>query len=279
MKIRNFIFVVIALSVFASCKSEFEKIRASGDPKLILAKADSYYADENWQKAQTLYELVISSYRGQKEAEDIYYKYAYTYYYLEQYILAAYYFNTFSKTYSTSDKREEIDFMAAYCNYKMSPTFRLDQTYTLQAINDFESFVNLYPFSERVEECNSLIDEMRKKLERKAFEEGKLYYDIKRYQSSIQSFENLLKDFPETLDAEQVRYLIAKSAYLWASNSFVEKQKERFELAIEKTQDYLDTFGEGPNREEIETMLNKSREKLNSLNNDGYQKQGSGTGS
>ncbi|KAA3632185.1 MAG: outer membrane protein assembly factor BamD [Bacteroidetes bacterium] len=279
MKIRNFIFVVIALSVFASCKSEFEKIRASGDPKLILAKADSYYADENFQKAQTLYELVISSYRGQKEAEDIYYKYAYTYYYLDQYILAAYYFNTFSKTYSTSDKREEIDFMAAYCNYKMSPTFRLDQTYTLQAINDFESFVNLYPFSERVEECNRLIDEMRKKLERKAFEEGKLYYDIRRYQASIQSFENLLKDFPETLDAEQVRYLIAKSAYLWATNSFVEKQKERFELAIEKTQDYLDTFGEGPNRKEIETMLNKSREKLNSLNNDGYQEQGSGTGS
>jgi outer membrane protein assembly factor BamD len=279
MNMRNFIFIVIALSIFVSCKSEFEKIRASGDPKLVLAKADSYYADENWQKAQTLYELVISTYRGQKEAEDIYYKYAYTYYKLEQYILAAYYFNTFSKTYSASDKREEIDFMAAYCNYKMSPTFRLDQTYTLQAIQDFEAFVNLYPFSERVPECNSLIDEMRKKLERKAFEEGKLYYDLKRYQASIQSFENLLKDFPETLDAEQVRYLVARSAYLWASNSFVEKQQERFELATEKTQDYLDLFANGPNKEEIETMLNKSREKLNSLNNDGYQEQGSRTGS
>jgi len=279
MNMRNFFFIVIALSVFVSCKSEFEKIRASGDPKLVLAKADAYYADENWQKAQTLYELVISSYRGQKEAEDIYYKYAYTYYYLEQYILAAYYFNTFSKTYSTSDKREEIDFMAAFCNYKMSPTFRLDQTYTLQAIQDFEAFVNLYPFSERVAECNSLIDEMRKKLERKAFEEGKLYYDLKRYQASIQSFENLLKDFPETLDAEQVRYLVARSAYLWASNSFVEKQQERFELALEKTQDYLDLFANGPNNKEVETMLNKSREKLKSLNNDGYKEQGSRTGS
>ena len=71
MNIRNIILAVIALTVFASCKSEFEKTRASGDPKLILAKADAYYADDNFQKAQSLYELVISSYRGQKEAEEI----------------------------------------------------------------------------------------------------------------------------------------------------------------------------------------------------------------
>lgn len=279
MNIRNIILAVIALTVFASCKSEFEKTRASGDPKLILAKADAYYADDNFQKAQSLYELVITSYRGQKEAEDIYYKYAYTYYYQEQYILAAYYFNIFSKTYSTSDRREEIDYMAAYCNYKMSPTFRLDQTYTIEAINGMQTFINTYPFSERVGECNNLIDEMRKKLEEKAFEEGKLYYDIKRYQASIQSFGNLLVDFPETAEAEQVRYLISRSAFLWASNSFVEKQKERYELAVEKAQDYLDLFANGANNKEVENMLNNSREKLNSLNNDGHQKQSSRAGS
>ncbi|MCB0650466.1 MAG: outer membrane protein assembly factor BamD [Saprospiraceae bacterium] len=279
MNIRNIILAVIALTVFASCKSEFEKTRASGDPKLILAKADAYYADDNFQKAQSLYELVISSYRGQKEAEEIYYKYAYTYYYQEQYVLAAYYFNIFSKTYSTSDRREEIDYMAAYCNYKMSPTFRLDQTYTIEAINGLQTFINTYPFSERVGECNNLIDEMRKKLEQKAFEEGKLYYDIKRYQASIQSFGNLLVDFPETAEAEQVRYLISRSAYLWASNSFREKQKERYELAIEKAQDYLDLFANGANNKEVENMLNNSREKLNSLNNDGHQKQSSRAGS
>jgi outer membrane protein assembly factor BamD len=279
MKIKHIILAVITVISFASCKSEFEKIRASGDPKLILAKADSYYADENFQKAQSLFELVISSYRGQKEAEDIYYKYAYTYYYQKQYILAAYYFNIFSKTYSTSDKREEIDFMAAFCNYKMSPTFRLDQTYSLQAIDDLQAFINMYPFSERVNECNQLIDEMRKKLEQKAFAEGKLYYDIKRYQASIQSFENLLKDFPETPEAEQVRYLIVRSAYLWASNSFVEKQKERYEISVEKANDYLDLFADSINSKEVQDMLNNSSKKLNTFDNDGHKKQSSRAGS
>ena len=156
---------------------------------------------------------------------------------------------------------------------------RVDQTYTIEAINGLQTFINTYPFSERVGECNNLIDEMRKKLEQKAFEEGKLYYDIKRYQASIQSFGNLLVDFPETAEAEQVRYLISRSAYLWASNSFREKQKERYELAIEKAQDYLDLFANGANNKEVENMLNNSREKLNSLNNDGHQKQSSRAGS
>jgi hypothetical protein len=38
-----------------------------------------YYEDEEYQKAQTLLELIISSYRGKKEAEEIYYKYSFTF--------------------------------------------------------------------------------------------------------------------------------------------------------------------------------------------------------
>lgn len=275
MRIKSLILLTLGVILFASCKSEFEKIRASGDPKMVLAKANAYYANEDYIKAQTLYELVIGSYRGKQEAEDIYYKYAYTYYNSEQYVLAAYYFNTFTKTYSASDKKEEINFMAAYCNYQMSPTFRLDQTYTEKAIDEFQTFINTFPYSERVKESNRLIDEMRKKLEAKAFNQGKLYHDIKRYEAAIQSFENLLKDFPETADAEQVRYLICQSAYLLANNSFVEKQEERFNIAVEKANDYLEVFPKGANSKKIKQNLKKSKSKLKTLGNNGYKKQSS----
>ena len=267
MKFRSIILLAFAILLIGSCKSEFEKIRASGDPKMVLAKANAYYANEDYQKAQTLYELVIASYRGQIEAEDIYYKYAYTYYHLEQYILASYYFNTFIRTYSTSDRKEEVSFMSAYCNYQMSPTYRLDQTYTEKAIDEFQTFINTYPQSDRVSESNDLIDEMRKKLEIKAFEEGKLYYDIKRYEASIQSFENLLKEFPETIAAEEVRFLIANAAYLLASNSFVEKQEKRYTLAVAKANNYTETFPTGTNNLRIKEIVIKSKERLKELEN------------
>ncbi len=139
-RMSRFIGIAVAVLVLATtgCKSEFEKIRTSGDPEAIYQKAFDYYDKGDYQKAQTLLELVISNYRGQKEAEEIYYRYAYTYYHLQQYLLAAYYFNNFAQTYSTSSYREEADFMTAYSNYKLSPTFRLDQTYTEKAIDGFQ---------------------------------------------------------------------------------------------------------------------------------------------
>lgn len=265
------ILVVFALFL-ASCKSEFERIRASGDVQVIYEKANAYYQEEEYQKAQTLYELIISSFRGRPEAEEIYYKYAYTYYYLEQYLLAAYYFKNFSQTYTNSASREEADFMTAYSNYQLSPTFRLDQTYTNKAIDEFQLFVNTYPRSERVEECNKLIDQMRAKLERKVFETGKLYFDMRLYQSATHVFENLLKDYPETKNGEETRYMIVRSAYLLAQNSVVDKQLERYQEAKEQADKFLQRYQNSAYDKEVNSIQSDSSKKINQLNNVGYQK-------
>lgn len=266
MKNRNYLFIALAMIIgLTSCKSEFERIRLSGDPKLMLSQANAYYADAAYQKAQTLYELVISSYRGKEEAEQIYYKYAYTYYYLEQYVLAAYYFKNFGSTYSASNLKEETEFMAAYCKYKLSPTFRLEQSFTEDAIEELQNYANTYPNSTRVGECTVLIDELRSKLERKAYEQAMLYYKMERYQAAIRSFENVLTDFPETDRAIEVRYLMAMAAYKYASNSFVEKQEARFKVAVEKLTEYKERYPQGENLDEIDKMLKNSQKKLKTL--------------
>ncbi len=248
-----------------SCRNQFEKVRTSNNPELIYKTALEYYENEDYQKAQSLLELALSSYRGRKESEDIYFKYAYTYYYTRQYILASYYFKNFSQTYSTSRYREEADFMEAYSNYQLSPTFRLDQSYTKNAIDGFQLFINTYPQSERVEECNRLIDEMRKKLERKAFEEAKLYFDLRRYQSAIWTFDNLLKDFPETDKAEEVRYWMARSAFLLAQNSVVDKQRERFSEAKTMADEFLARYTDSQYRREMIDIQAYSDKKLKEL--------------
>lgn len=281
---KNNVFVSILLAVgmmllVASCKSEFERVRISGDVNLIYQKANEYYEQEEYQKAQTLYELIISSFRGRPEAEEIYYKYAYTYYNQEQYLLAAYYFKNFSQTYTVSPKREEADFMTAYANYQLSPTFRLDQTYSNKAIEEFQLFVNTYPRSERVEECNRLIDQMRAKLEKKNFETGKLYFDLRFYQAATHVFENLLKDYPETQNGEEIRYMIVRSAYLLAENSVVDKQQERYTEAKEGADKFLERYPDSRYSKEVASIQSDSAKNLNQLNNVRYQKQSSGTGS
>jgi len=279
MKIRQIIWSLLALTLLASCKSEFERVRASGDPTLLYQKAFEYYDNEEYLKSQALLELVVSSFRGKKEAEEIYLRYAYTYYYLGQYILASYYFNNFSQTYSTSPKREEADYMAAYSNYRLSPSFRLDQSYSEKAIEGFQLFINTYPESKRVVECNALIDEMRKKMEVKAFEEGKLYFDLRQYQASMQSFENLLRDFPETDAVEEVRYMTVRAAYLLAENSIIDKQAERYGDAATRASEFQTRFAKSKYRKEVTDIYNASNKKINQLTNVGYKNKGSRTGS
>jgi len=263
--------ILLLAVVLFGCRSEFETIRTSTDPELILAKANDYYDAGEYQRAQTLYELVIAPYRGRAEAEQIAYRYAYTYYYTEQYVLASYYFKNFATTYGGSPLRQEADFMAAYSNYELSPTYRLDQSYSVKAIEGFEEFANRYPNSERVSEANRLIDEMRAKMELKDFESAKLYMDIERYESALVSFENVLKEYPETQRAEEIRYLMTKLEYEYANRSFRQRKPERLEVTIEFANNFLDRYPESQYTEEVATILEKSQKELKDLENVRHQ--------
>ena len=278
MKINHLAVLIIAcgLLVFgSSCRSEFERVRTSTDPEMILERANAYYDAEEYQKAQTLYELVIAPFRGTAQAEMIAFRYAYTYYHTRQYILSSYYFKNFANTYGASNLREEADFMSAYSNYELSPIFRLDQSYSQQAIEGFEEFANRYPTSPRVAESNRLIDEMRAKMEIKDFESAKLYLDLRRYQAAMQSLDNVLREYPETRRAEEIRFMATKAAYDFAQASFVELQEERYEEAIERANYFLRRYPESSYAEEVNRFIERATARLTELEDVRYQSQGS----
>ncbi|MEM8907292.1 MAG: outer membrane protein assembly factor BamD, partial [Bacteroidota bacterium] len=162
------------------------------------------------------------------------------------------------------------DFMQGYANFQMSPSYRLDQTYTEKAVEAFQLFVNTYPTSDRVEKCNALIDQMRIKLEQKAYAQATLYYDLRQYQSATQSFENLLKDFPESIHSEDVRYYITKASYNLASNSIYEKQGERYELAYKNSIDFLSRYPKSDRAKEVKSIKENSDKKIKNIANVRY---------
>lgn len=264
---NQLVIVLFALLSLASCKSDFEKVRESGDMETVYEKANQYYENEDYLKANTLYELVLSFYRGRKEGEDLYYRYADTQFKLKRYVTAAYYFERFSATYANSPLREDADFMIGNAYYKMSPSFRLEQQYTEKAIAAYQKFVNYHPQSGRVQTCNDLIDEMRRKLEKKAFDSAELYYKMENYKAALHSFENLLKDYPETPDAENIRFLIVKASYNLAVDSYYERKKERFENVVTAYQAYVKRYPKSKNKKELDIIYNKTEDQLKNLTN------------
>ncbi len=262
------LFGVISLFGIFSCKSEFETIRQQGSAEERLVGAKRYLDEDECFKAQTLYESVIGAYRGLPEQELIYFNYAQALYCQGSYLRSAHYFRDFAATYPNSENKEEALFMIPYSYYKMSPAYRLDQTYTAKAIDEFQLFINTNPTSERVNECNKLIDECRIKLEKKAFAEGELYYNIKNYEAATVSFKNLLKDFPESPNAEEVRYLIAKASYEWAEKSILTKQEERYQATNTYAETFLARHSDSEYTSQVKDILTNSKNKLKEIINE-----------
>ncbi len=233
----------------------------------MLEEANKFYEAGEYYKAITLYELLVPVYRGQAEAEDIAFNFANAHYNQKKYISASHYFKQFANTFGNSDRKEEADFMAAFSNTRMSPTHKLDQSFSEKGIEALEMFVNNYPESPRVIQCNDLIDELRSKMERKAYESAKLYYKLKNYSSSVVAFENMLKDYPETEREEEIRFLVAKSSFELAQNSVYLKKEERYMATVEKCNLFLKKFPDGDKKSEISTFVTKSTKEINKFNN------------
>lgn len=237
--IRVIVFMLLVALGFTGCKSKFEKLRASNDTARKYQEGIKLYNQEKYSKALILFDDLVRRFRGRAEAEDLYYYHAYTNYKLKDYLTARHQFMTFVNTYPNSPRAEECRFMAAYCYYLEAPVYTLDQSNTQKAIEAMQLFINLYPESERVEEASALIDELRDRLERKSFENAKLYLDIGDYQSAVIAFENSLRDYPDTKFAEEIEYLMIEAQYLYALNSAEYRQEERYAEAITYADDFI----------------------------------------
>ncbi len=257
----GFILLISIMVVIASC-SKHQKLLKSTDNDMKYDKAMEYYDKGDYYRALQLFEQLIPVYRGTSKAEKLYFSYAYAYYYEREYIMASYYFKRFSVNFPGSEFAEEASFMLAYCKYLDSPRYSLDQTVTREAIDEFQLFINRYPYGEKAQEANDLIIELRDKLEKKSYNIANLYYKMEDYRAAIISYENLLKDFPDTGFKEDVLYKIITSYYNYAIKSIEEKKTERFENAVKAYYDFIALYPESEYVTDVEKMRRKVENEL-----------------
>jgi len=266
---KDRIFYLVVLFLFAtgaitSC-GEYNKVLKSTDANLKYNKGIEYYEQGRYERALPLFEELISLYRGTTKSEKIYFYYAYSNFYMRNYALSAYYFGNFVKTYPTSEFAEEASFMSGYSDYKSSPIYSLTQEDTYSAIDNLQRFMNDYPESLLVDSCNVLINELRGKLEKKAFENAYLYYKLGNYKSALIAFKDVLKDFPESNYKEDVLYWMLVTNYEVASKSVYFKKKERYEDTINAYYKFVDTYPESKKISSAERYFKLSIKFLDSL--------------
>jgi outer membrane protein assembly factor BamD len=252
------------LLLFASCNG-IAKIQKSTDFEYKLKKADEFFEKKKYRFAQQLYEELFPVFKGTQKFEELYYRYAYCFYYQRMYRDAEQLFQGYLEVFPNSVHAEEIDYMRAYSYYKISPRLELEQVSTLRAMSMMQSFINTHPSSKRVADATAIMDELRLKLEKKEFRSAELYYRMGEYRASSIAFAQLLNNYPESPSGDMYKLMVIRSCFRFAKMSIFEKQEERFEKVTTEYLDFLDRYPDSPLLQEAETLSNQSKQQIKNL--------------
>lgn len=269
MRLPSFQQIIVALVLLSlSACNGYEQVLKSNDVNYKLSRANTYFDKKQYQKANGVYESLLPLIKGTKSFEPLYFKYAYTSFYLKDYLSASYLFKNFGDYFPASKDAEEAEYMHALCLYKDSPKFSLEQTSTIKAMEAMQSYINMHPDSKRLVDANAMIDEMRKKLEMKDATAAKLYYNIGQYKASSIAYKSVLQAYPESVSADYYQYMIVKSTYNFAKASVVEKQEERYASAISAYNDLKESFPKSKYIEEADKYHTQANDNLKKLHNE-----------
>lgn len=262
LKKALYILLIVGILIFSySCKS-YNKTLKSANNELKYETGIDLYENGDFNKALQFFDVLRAVYRGTDRGETLAYYTANCYFQLKNYEIASHYYKQYAQMYPMAEKAEEASFLSAYCNYLASPRPTLDQSNTFLALKELQLYIDMYPKSTRVDEANKLMDDLRKKLEVKNYNIGKLYYRMEDFQAAITSFQNLLEDYPDTEFKEEVLYYIAKAYYVYAEKSVYSKKEERYEKTVEAYNNLLFLYPESEYLKEVESINENARNKL-----------------
>jgi outer membrane protein assembly factor BamD len=224
--------------------------------------AIAYYEKGDFFRAGTLLEELIPLLKGRPEAEKAQFYFANTNYKQRNYVLSAFYFKQFNDTYPNSEYAEESAFLNSKSLFLDSPGFELDQTNTVSALESIQDFLNRYPESKFRAESENMSQELQKKLENKAFESAKLYYQLRYNQAAVVALTNFQQDYPASAFAEQAAFLRLTAQYAWAQESIESKQRERFTEAVSFYQQFVDAYPRSKNLKAAQDMYDVSQAQI-----------------
>jgi outer membrane protein assembly factor BamD len=253
--------VLIILVLLSSC-GEYEKLLKSSDFDLKKSRAKEYYEKGEYVKTTELLTQILPRFRATDEAEELNWMNAQAYFGMKDYVMAGGYFKTFIDQFPFGKHAEEANYMAALCDYNISARPELDQENTKNAIEGFKIFLNKFPNSSKVDDCNKRINDLQDKLVEKSYLSAKLYYDMKQYKAAVTALSNSLKEYANTKYREKMMYLKLNSLYLYAEFSLPNKQKERYQAALDDYYSFMEEFPKSTYSRDVSNIFEKTNKYL-----------------
>ena len=250
-------FVGSLLLMTTNC-SEYNKVLKSDNLEEKLEFANAALDSGNCFRALPLYDELMRLTRGTERAPDIHWNRALTHDCINDYYLSRYYFSSFAKTFPNDPRVEEAMFRAALCSYYLSPESSLDQTDTRSAIDELQLFMDRYPASALRDSSQTMVNNLRRKLETKAFENARLYHKTGNYKSATIAMEHAMEDYPGSPFQEELQFLIIDCHYQYAKQSTERRKLERFNDAIQAFHTFASRFPDSSKMKDAQRIYDAS---------------------
>lgn len=257
---RNLIVAITALLALCSCKTQYEILLESNDVDSKYNAALQYFDTGKYQKAAQLFESMVLLTSGTEKDDTVQYYWGLSNYKFKDYLTAQTNFEKFVESYPRSPFTEMARFYILDCMFRGTYRYELDQTPTYKTITAINQYIIDYPGTDKLDICHKMLDELGERLDRKAFENARLYYKMEDYKAARVALKNVIKDDSDNIYREQILYYTAMSAYKYADMSIPEKKHERF---LQFQDDYLNFIGEYPEssyRAELDRLYRKAKE-------------------
>lgn len=251
MKIKIlYAFILISLPLLISSCGEYNKILKSSDTELKYTYAKKYFDEKKYGRAITLLEDLLPQLKGTPHAEESLFLVAQSHFYDKDYYSANQYYNIYNSTYPKGEYSELARFNGAYGLYLDSPDPRLDQSNTVKSMQQFQTFLEMYPQSDKAKIATDYLFEMQEKLAYKEFLAARLYFNLgnymgNNYDACIITAQEAIKTYPYSKYLEEYEILALRARYELARQSINARKPDRFREVVDEHFNYLNMFPEG----------------------------------
>lgn len=263
MNIRLYIFALLAALLLGSC-GEYQRVQKSDDYNYKFEYAKNAFEQRKYVQAATLLKDCIAVFKGSDKAEESLYLLARSHFENKDYATAGVYFKSYYSRYPKGKYTESARFFCGYGYYLDSPEPQLDQTGTIQAIEELQAFLDYFPRSEKVSIAQNAIFELQDKLTLKQLQNAQLYYNLgnymgNNYESAVIVAKNAIKDYPYSKYKEDLELLILKARYQEAANSIEERKADRFRDVVDEYYSFINNYPDSRSRDEADNILRIAR--------------------
>jgi len=253
---------LLAAISLQACKSQYDALLSSSDVDAKYAAAFDYFNNGKYNKAARLFENMAVQTSGTEKDDTVQFYWGLSNYRFKDYYTAETNFSKFLTNFPRSPFADEAAFLRIDCLYRSTYRSELDQKPTYSALSVISQYMVENPESSHYPICKRMLQELNERLDKKAYDNARLYFKMEDYKAARVAFKNILKDDADNIYREDILYYVAKSSYKFAQMSVEAKQKERYLTFVDDYYNFVGELPDSPYRRELDVLYKRSQKAL-----------------